>query len=73
MVGGMKPTRQTDPVTRSLETGEGSFVDALVMLAESVGEPQPVPGDLPPRRREAELAKRLRAALRQGGTIRRAA
>jgi hypothetical protein len=69
MVRAMKPTRQTDPI----ETGEASFVDALVMLAETAGEPQPEPGDLPPRRREAELAKRLRAALRQGGTIRRAA
>ncbi len=52
---------------------EASFVDALVMLAETVGESAVSDAELPPRRREAELAKRLRAALRQGGAIRRAA
>ncbi len=47
---------------------EGSFVDDLAMLAEA-----PAAGEEAPDRREAELAKRLRAALRRRDQPRRAA
>jgi hypothetical protein len=55
------------------QTGEASFVDALIALAETVAAPEVETSDQPPRRLEAELAKKLRAALRQGGAARRAA
>ena len=55
------------------QTGEASFVDALIALAETVAAPEVDVSDQPPRRLEAELAKKLRAALRQGGAARRAA
>ncbi len=55
------------------KTGEASFVDALISLAETVAAPEVEVSEPPPRRLEAELAKKLRAALRQGGAARRAA
>lgn len=57
----------------SEQSGEASFVDALISLAETVAAPEVEVSEKPPQRLEAELAKKLRAALRQGGAARRAA